>query len=141
MRLFATCTFAIVLCLPALAAGQDLDAFDDLSSLSQATDCPMADRCPGFDVCSNEDACLVEDDCLADKIEHALAAAEHLEAAGMDQVAQEVLQQVEGLRRELLEQKIDELAELQEEIAELRRATGRKCENWAWPFPASRPVM
>jgi hypothetical protein len=64
----------------------------------------------------------------AEKIEHLIRAAEHLEAAGLAERAAELreLAKAERLQRDrrLLQEKLKELDSLQREIAELRRRTG-----------------
>jgi hypothetical protein len=81
--------------------------------------------------CANTtcDTAACPSDCAADsdeaeKLEHLSRAAEHLQAAGLDEHADQVRQCAQRLRDRLLEAKIAELKQLEREVAALQTAVG-----------------
>ena len=107
MRRVVICLLALVLGLPASGRCQDVQKCRD-----EAGSCKKCD--------ATRTAALNEA-----RIDRVQEAAKHLQAAGMETEARQLLTQVESLRRDLLAMKLAELDRLQVEVDQLSRSAGK----------------
>jgi hypothetical protein len=142
MGRMTVCLLALVLGLPAMGRCEDAKkCCAEKSACSAKKSSACAEKCAccadKATACAAKSACCTQasacqkcpeacgNSLTAQTIDHVKKAAEHLQSAGREAEARELLSQVETLRRDLLALKTAELDRLQVEVDHLRHATGQ----------------